>query len=117
MCYHLIEVREYLTEQGKSPVGEWFAGLDAAAAARITACLFRLGQGNFSNVKGIGGGLFEYRVDFGPGYRMYFGKVGNSEIILVAAGTKRGQSKDIKTAKLRWRTFRTSKRSKANRGS
>lgn len=68
--------------------------------------MYRLEQGNFSNVKGIGEGIFEYRVDFGPGYRIYFGKDGDRIVILVGGGTKKRQSHDIKAAKRCWQTYK-----------
>jgi putative addiction module killer protein len=72
----MLAVLEYLERDGASPFAKWFATLDATAAAKITTAVRRLELGNFSNVKGVGTGVFEYRVDFGPGYRVYFGKDG-----------------------------------------
>jgi putative addiction module killer protein len=63
---------------------------DATAAAKITTSVRRLELGNFSNVKGVGAGVFEYRIDFGPGYRVYFGKDGDALVILLGGGTKKG---------------------------
>src|SRR5438128_1264217 len=97
----MIDVREYLTATGKSPFGNWFAELDAYAAAKVTTALTRLRQGNFSNVKGVGAGLFEYRIHFGPGYRVYFGKDGERLVILLAGGTKKRQARDIAAAQAR----------------
>jgi putative addiction module killer protein len=73
MCYHrrVLEVREYLDPSGRSPYADWFDRLTSAAAAKVAVALVRLGQGNFSNVKGVGSGVCEYRIDFGPGYRIY----------------------------------------------
>lgn len=62
----MVEVRHYIEPGGRSPFAEWVEELDDAASARITTALYRLEQGNFSNVKGVGGGVFEYRLDFGP---------------------------------------------------
>jgi len=67
-------------------------------------------QGNFSNVKGIGAGVYEYRIDFGPGYRIYFGKDGNLLVILLAGGTKKRQSADIAAAKEYWQDYKRRKR-------
>jgi hypothetical protein len=64
-----LDVREYLDEDGTSPFADWFTGLDAVVAAKITVVLARIDQGNLSNVKGVGQGVLEYRLDFGPGYR------------------------------------------------
>jgi putative addiction module killer protein len=69
----LIEVREYVDSKGRSPYSRWFDRLNAQAAAKVATALTRLAGGNFSNVKGVGSGLFEYKIDFGPGYRIYFG--------------------------------------------
>ena len=65
--------------------------------------------GNFSNVKGVGAGVFEYRIDFGPGYRVYFGKDGETLVILLAGGTKRGQDRDIARAHARWQDYKKRK--------
>lgn len=69
----------------------------------------RLELGNFSNVKGVGGGVFEYRVDFGPGYRIYFGKDGESIVILLGGGTKKRQDRDIASAHERWADYKKRK--------
>ena len=70
-----IRIAEYLDPSGRSPFRRWFDGLDAVAAAKVTTALYRLGQGNFSNVEGVGAGVFEYRIDFGPGYRIYLARM------------------------------------------
>jgi len=67
-------------------------------------------QGNFSNVKGVGAGVFEYRIDFGPGYRIYYGKDGNRLVILLAGGTKKRQDADITAAKTYWQDYKRRKR-------
>jgi putative addiction module killer protein len=71
-----MRVLEYIDPVGKRPFGAWFERLDRLAAAKVTVALTRVELGNLSNVKGIGGGLFEYRIDFGPGYRIYLGRDG-----------------------------------------
>jgi putative addiction module killer protein len=68
------------------------------------------GSGNFSNVKGVGAGVLEYRVDFGPGYRIYFGKDGDVLVILLGGGTKKGQPHDIAAARARWEDYKQRKR-------
>jgi len=68
--------------------------------------LLRLELGNFSNVKGVGAGVFEYRIDFGPGYRVYFGQVGTQLVLLLCGGDKGSQKRDIKTAKEYWADYR-----------
>lgn len=73
--------------------------------------LARIESGNLSNVKGIGSGVFEYRVDYGPGYRIYFGRDGDEVIILLAGGSKHRQQKDIQNAQARWADYKTRKKS------
>ena len=82
-----MEIREYLTDRGKSPYADWFYRLNAPAAAKVVVALARMEQGNFSQVKGVGGGVFEYKLDFGPGYRVYFGKDGETLVILLGGET------------------------------
>lgn len=72
----MLEIRYYVAASGEEPFAQWFARLDATAAARIARALARMEQGNLSNVKSVGEGVLEYRVDFGPGYRIYFGRSG-----------------------------------------
>ena len=88
---HMIEVREYLDAEGKSPYAKWFDRLNVAAAVKVTTAVHRMEQGNFSNVKGVGAGVYEFRIDFGPGYRIYFGKDGDRLVIVLAGGTKKRQ--------------------------
>jgi putative addiction module killer protein len=94
----MIEVREYTDLHGRSPFQQWFEDLNARAAAKVTVALTRLEQGNVSSVKGVGGGVLELRIDYGPGYRVYFGKDGAHVVILLGGGTKRRQNRDIRTA-------------------
>ena len=107
----MIDIREYLGRDGRNLFGGWFIGLDSEAARRVTTALYRLGLGNFSNVKGVGAGVFEYRIDFGPGYRIYFGKDGERIVILLCGGTKRRQQNDISLAGECWREYKLQKRS------
>ena len=64
---------------------------------------------NLSNAKGIGGGILEYRIDFGPGYRVYFGKDGEALVILLGGGTKKHQQRDIDAAKIYWKNYKDRK--------
>jgi putative addiction module killer protein len=107
----MLDVREYLEEDGTSPFAEWFAALDPIAAAKITVVLARIEQGNLSNVKGVGEGVLEYRLDFGQGYRVYFGRDGDVLVILLAGGTKKRQQRDIEAARARWAAYKRRKRS------
>lgn len=103
------EVEEFEIE-GRSPFGSWFSDLDAIAAAKVTVSITRLQEGNHSNVKYIGSGVAEYKIDFGPGYRIYFGKDGSKLIILLCGGDKKTQSKDIKKAKKYWQDYKSRKK-------
>ena len=91
-------VQEYIGEDGSNPFGSWFDGLDPQAAAKVATATLRLEAGNTSNVKWIGGGLGEYRIDWGPGYRLYLAQDGDTLIILFTGGTKKRQQADIDRA-------------------
>ena len=82
---------------------------DDRAKAKIALRVDRLALGNPGAVKPVGGGLSEMRIDYGPGYRVYYGKHGDSIILLLCGGTKNGQSRDIKKAKALFETWKTSK--------
>jgi len=103
-------LRAYEDEQGRSPYDKWFMKLAAVAAAKVTVALTRLEQGHWSNVRSVGAGVHELKVDHGPGYRVYFGKDGHLMIILVGGGTKKRQKADINAAKLRWAEYKARKR-------
>jgi putative addiction module killer protein len=105
-----VEVLEYLEPNGRSPYAEWFDNLNAPAAAKIAVALARLSQGNFSNVKSVGSGVHEYKIDFGPGYRMYFGRDGERIVLLLGGGTKKRQQKDIADALGRWKDYKLRKK-------
>ena len=102
----MLDVREYLNAAGRSPFGTWFAALEAQAAAKVTIAVARIEQGNLSNVKTVGQGVLEYRVDFGTGYRVYFGRDGDVLVLLLAGGTKKRQQQDIETARARWADYK-----------
>ena len=102
----MVEVREYLDRLGRSPYAAWFDRLNREAAAKVAAALARMQQGNFSNAKSVGSGVYEYRIDFGPGYRIYFGKDGERLVILIGGGTKKRQQEDIHTALARWQDYK-----------
>jgi putative addiction module killer protein len=92
-----MRVQEYLKEDGSSPYQEWFDGLDVVAAAKVTVAKSRLELGNTSSVKWFGG-IGEYRIDWGPGYRVYLMQDGKQLIILLGGGTKKDQQSDIEQA-------------------
>lgn len=105
----MSEVREYLDRRGHSPFGAWSDRLNREAAAKVAAALARMQQGNFSNAKGVGAGVYEYRIDFGRGYGIYFGKDGERLVILLGGGAKKRQQADIVMALARWQDYKQRK--------
>ena len=105
-----MEVREYVTADGSSPYAKWFNGLNSQAAAKVAIAVSRMAQGNLSNAKSVGAGLQEYRIDFGPGYRIYFGRDGERLVILLGGGTKARQQDDIRRAQALWSEYRRRKK-------
>ena len=106
----MLEIRYYVAANGDQPFADWFAELDSIARAKVTRAIARLEQGNLSNVKGVSEGVLEYRIDFGPGYRVYFGRDGDALVILLTGGTKKRQNRDIDAAHACWRDYKQSKR-------
>jgi putative addiction module killer protein len=99
------EIRIYETKDGRIPFGEW---MDELAGSKVYAIILnrldRVEKGNLGDCHPLGEGVSELRIDFGPGYRIYFGQDG-SLIILLGGGTKRTQADDIKRAKRRWKEY------------
>ena len=106
----MFELRGYIDENGKKRFALWFEGLNAIAAAKVTIALTRIERGNRSNVKGVGAGVLEYKIDFGPGYRIYFGQDGERLIILIAGGIKKRQDNDIVSAQECWADYKRRKK-------
>ncbi len=106
----MVDVREYRDPLGRSPFREWFDGLNSEAARKVTTALYRVGLGNFSNAKSVGAGVYERRINFGPGYRVYFGKDGDRIVILLGGGTKQRQQNDIRLALERWEDYKQRKK-------
>lgn len=102
----MIEVREYLDAEGRSPFGRWFKSLNVQAASKVATALERIADGNLSSVKSVGAGVLEYKIDFGPGYRIYFGREGDRLVILLIGGSKARQQQDIANAKAHWQDYR-----------
>jgi len=95
----MIEVRRYVTAGGKDVVGEWLASLpDIRARAKINARIARLAAENFGDCKALGSGVSELRIDYGPGYRVYFARIGRAVVLLLCGGDKRKQAADIRRA-------------------
>jgi putative addiction module killer protein len=105
-----LQILEYLDAAGDSPYRDWFESLNAQGAAKVTVALTRIELGSLSNVKGVGAGVQEFRIDFGPGYRVYFGRDGDRLVILLAGGTKSRQQRDIATAQKRWADYKKRKK-------
>ena|SRR5437899_1045758 len=103
-----LTVVEYIRENGSNPYRTWFDDLNAQAAAKVATATVRLQTGNTSNIKWIGT-IGEYRIDWGPGYRIYLARDGDSLIILLGGGTKKGQQQDIERAKGLWAEYLTRK--------
>ena len=106
----MLEIRYYVAAAGDQPFAEWFADLDPTARAKVTRAIARMEQGNLSNVKSVGGGVLEYKIDFGPGYRVYFGREGETLVILLTGGTKKRQQRDIEAAIAYWQDYKRRKR-------
>lgn len=100
------ELREYIDELGRSRYADWVSQLDDATQARIAIGLRRVGTGNFSNVKSVGSGVFELKLNFGPGFRVYLGREGDDFIILLGGGTKSRLETDIERARKSWQAYK-----------
>ena len=109
-----MNVQEYISEDGTSPYQKWFNSLDHLAAAKITVAKSRLELGNTSNIKWFGG-IGEYRIDWGPGYRIYLVQEGKRLIILFGGGTKKTQKADVKAAQKLYIEFKNRKKEVSKR--
>jgi putative addiction module killer protein len=101
-------VVEYIREDGSNPFRTWFERLHAEAAAKIVTAIARIELGNISRIKWIGT-IGEYRIDWGPGYRIYLGKDGETLIVLLGGGTKQRQQADIVRAMALWAEYKARK--------
>lgn len=101
------EVLIYQTQEGKAPFEEWLNSLrDRKGVAKIRVRVDRARLGNLGQCRSVGEGVFELKIDFGPGYRVYFGQEGNTVVILLYGGDKSTQDKDIKSAREYWADYR-----------
>ncbi|MFA7243058.1 MAG: type II toxin-antitoxin system RelE/ParE family toxin, partial [Sulfuricellaceae bacterium] len=98
------QVKELLLPDGKSPYAEWFATLDPVTAAKIGVVAARMEQGNLSNVEWFRG-IGEYKIDWGPGYRIYLARDGLKIIVLLGGGNKKRQQQDIDQAVSLWEGY------------
>jgi putative addiction module killer protein len=95
----MIRLRHYVAADGRDPFGRWLSGLrHAQARARIEVRLGRMERGLFGDCKSVGEGVMGLRIDWGPGYRVYFCRDGDAIVILLVGGDKRAQAKDIRNA-------------------
>ncbi len=100
-----LKVLEYVTDQGECPFREWMLGLDRGVRGRVTSRLLRFSMGNFGQNRHLAGGLCEAKLDFGPGYRVYYGIHGQALVILLCGGDKGSRRKDIEQAQKHWTEF------------
>jgi putative addiction module killer protein len=99
------QVRELLLEDGSSPFADWFNGLSSDVAAKVATAQLRMQQSNLSNVEWFRG-IGEYKIDFGPGWRIYLARDGIQIIVLLGGGSKKGQQKDIERAIMLWEDYK-----------
>ena len=103
------EVVAFRARDGEVPFAEWLDNLDdKRAVARVLARLARVRHGNLGDCKPVGDGVGELRVDYGPGYRVYFGQKGRTLVVLLCGGDKRSQDRDIRLARQFWQEFNAS---------
>src|SRR3990167_1322807 len=105
-----IKVEEYIREDASSPYKQWFDSLPSQAAAKVAVAKLRMELGNTSSIKWFDG-MGEYVIDWGPGYRIYLAKDGDTLIVLFGGGVKRGQQRDIEQAKTLLAEYKARKRS------
>jgi putative addiction module killer protein len=105
-----FEFTEYVDANGSSPFAKWFDALDAVAAAKVRVYITRVELGNYSNVEPIGVGLSEIKIDYGPGYRVYFRKEKEILLLLLGGSSKKGQQKAIDAAKLARKSYDSSRK-------
>ena len=101
------ELEIYRTPNGQEPFTQWFESIpDLKTRTRIEARIDRIESGNLGDHKSIGGGIFELRLEFGAGYSVYFGQIGNTIVLLLYGGDKSSQVRDIKRAKAYWQEYK-----------
>jgi len=106
----MIDVREYVDAHGRNHYREWTSKLEPVARVRVDKAVFPLGEGNFSAVKPEGEGVSALRLDYGPGYRVYFASDGRDVVVLLAGGSKRRQQEDIQLARRLWTEYKRRKK-------
>ena len=100
------DIRRYITPDGRNPFAEWLSSLrNLNAVVKIEQRLDRVRLGNLGNSKSVGEGVCELKVDFGPGYRVYFGQFGSTILLILCGGDKSSQEQDIRKAKEYWKEY------------
>lgn len=106
----MIKVLHYVSEDGADHFDRWYGNQSSDARARIQTRIDRVELGNFGDHKSVGEGVYELRIDFSPGYRVYYGRDGDKFVILLVGGTKKRQSRDIAVARKYWSACKQEKR-------
>jgi len=106
----VFDVELFVAEDGSTPFARWFDELDSRAADRVDTSLQRMRRGNFGDHKAVGEGVIERRIRFGPGYRLYYGRDGKRLVVVLAGGSKKTQSRDIRTAQRLWKRYKEQRR-------
>ncbi len=102
------EIQRYIASDGKSPYDQWFYSLrDINAQAKIISRLNRIADGNLGDYRSVGEGVYELKINYGPGYRIYFGQIGMTIVLLICGGDKSTQDRDIRQAKEYWTNYRS----------
>lgn len=102
----MFEILLYQSADGDLPFRTWQESLDPSARAKVQAAIERMAAGSLGDAKSVGAGVLERRIDWGPGYRLYFGREGSVLIILLAGGTKHRQQQDVVAAQARWADYK-----------
>jgi putative addiction module killer protein len=103
----MMEILRYVTQSGNDVFGEWLVELgDDRAAAQIAVRINRLAAGNFGDCKSLRDGVWELRIDWGPGYRVYYAMAGKTCVLLLCGGDKRKQAADVKRAVEYWNDYK-----------
>ena len=107
------QIRKYQTPDGVCPFDEWYSLLAPQTKARVKTRLYRLRIGNFGDYRSVGEGVFELRLHFGPGYRVYYAVADAEIVLLLTGGDKHHQKRDIAAAQLFWQRFKLEKKQDA----
>lgn len=101
------DIQRYITSDGRVPFSEWLDSLrDTKAKTNINKRLDRVSLGNLGDYAGVGEGVCELKIDYGPGYRVYFGQIGSTIVLLLCGGNKSTQEQDIRRAIEYWTDYR-----------